>query len=167
MEINIKSLGDLDKAITKVIYNWETFYLKFDIQFKKKEKMNRPLNIFQAKEIGKESWELFTNIWFDGNKEKLIFTQKTHNGTKTFEIDEFEFDKKISIVVTTSNIYVDDKSQNYINPDARFNDQRVDNKLKSKSLQVTIAVSYTELFTVTNFKLTNRPMENSRGFYYV
>ena len=166
MEINIKSLGDLDKAITKVIYNWETLYLKFDIQFKKKEKMYRPLNIFQAKEIGKESWELFTNIWFDGNKEKLIFTQKTHNGTKTFEIGEFELDKKISIHVTTSNIYVDDMTHNYNNPDPKWGSDKVENKLKSKSLQITIDDSYTQLFTVTDFKLTNRPLkEFLRGHY--
>ena len=156
----MKSLSELDKAITKVIWNWETFYLKFDIQIKKKERrLYGPLGIFQAKEIGKESWdELFTNIWYDAKKEKLIFTQNTHNGTKTFEIDEFEFDKKINIHVTTSNIYVNGKWKNYINPDATHTWDRRENKLKSKNIQVKIdkPYSYAELFEVTDFKLSNQ-----------
>ena len=167
LEFKVKSLVDVKNTIQKVYWtNWEDFVTEFDIEFLKKTgfwsvknwigtsmySIDRQTskNIFEAYQLDRDSSELFAEIKYDAKDGKLIFTQNTHNGTKTTEFDEFELNKKIHVRVTTSKIEFDGRKKNIINPGRYYT---MENELKSRKTRVKIIHQNDEIFKVTDFSI--------------
>ena len=171
LEFKVKSLVVIKNPIQKVYWtNWEDFVMEFDIEFLKKTgfwsvknvysssrfssmySIDRQTsrNIFEAYQLDRDSSELFAEIKYDAKDGKLIFTQNTHNGTKTTEFDEFELNKKIHVRVTTSKIEFDGRRKNIINPGRYYT---MENELKSRKTQVRINNQNDKIFKVTDFSI--------------
>ena len=158
LDFKVKSLVDITNPIEKVYWNkWEDFVTEFDIEIYKKTMKAKVYQktswtIFEAYQLDRDSSEPFAEIMYDAKDGKLIFTQNTHNGMKTIEIDEFELNKKIHVRVTPSIIKFGYKQKNIINPgDEEY--WAIENELKSRKTQIRINNQNDKIFKVTDFSI--------------